>query len=266
MSDANDDLPTGHDLPRPQQNFDTRRRPPVPGIKPPEALRLNPASIATDWKLFEQKWKNYATITHLGDTSDAYQLALLLHTLGDAALKIYNGFDFESSEEERTVAEVLARFKSFAVGKANETYERYMFNKRVQEPGESFDTFLNAIRNLIRTCNYCISCEPGILRDRIVLGIHNSNTQADLLKEQDLSLENAVNICKAAENAVNQYRTLHESNVNKMFDRARKPERQASEKKHYVKKKVPKQTPSERVPTNTGLCKFCGNIHELVKS
>ena len=77
--------------------------PPVQGIKPPQPLVVGP-NIVKDWKLFQQKWSNYSVITNLSRQSRAYQVALLLHTLGDDALKIYNGFHFDTPEDQRTMA------------------------------------------------------------------------------------------------------------------------------------------------------------------
>ena len=64
-------------------------RPPAPvqGIRPPQALSLGP-NIVQEWKLSRQKWTNYAVITNLSTQDRAYQVALLLHTLGDDALRI----------------------------------------------------------------------------------------------------------------------------------------------------------------------------------
>ena len=56
--------------------------------------------------------------------------------MGDQALKTYNGFQFESDTEHRTVDEIMQKFESFAVGEVNETYERYVFNKRNQNEGD----------------------------------------------------------------------------------------------------------------------------------
>ena len=248
MSDDEGNVPAqGQQAPNP-------RRHPIQGIKPPQPLVINPDTIASDWKLFEQKWKNYSKITHLNDQEESYKVALLLHTLGDDALRIYNGFHFDTEEDNRTVAEILQKFKDFAVGEENETYERYVFNKRIQADGESFDAFLADLRNLLRSCNYCQNCTPGILRDRIVLGIKDANTQTALLKERNLNLENCISICKAAENANTQCRNLQSAEtVNKVSTRPKVqsgPQRVSTPK--YYQKPVKK-------------CKFCLKVHVMKK-
>ena len=104
---------------------------------------------------------------------------------------------FDTPEDTRTVDQIVTAFDSFAIGEVNEPYERYIFNKRHQDESESFELFLSALRKLIKTCNYCRTCVNSILRDRIVLGIRDTNTQQALLKERKLTLD----ICPAAENA-----------------------------------------------------------------
>ena len=103
----------------------------IPGIRPPQPLNIG-SNVTENWKLFRQKWTNYAIITNL---NKQYQVALFLHTLGDEALRVYNGFHFTSSEEHRKVDEILSKFDSFAIGEVNETCERFVFNKRTQKEG-----------------------------------------------------------------------------------------------------------------------------------
>ena len=65
----------------------------------------------------------------------AYQTALLQHTIGDEGLQVYNGSTLDTPKEERTTEEIIASFYTIAVGEISITYERYVFNKRVQDDG-----------------------------------------------------------------------------------------------------------------------------------
>ena len=172
---------------------------------------------------------------------------MFLHTIGDNALKIYNGFTFPNGENI-TVADIIAKFDTFAVGETNETYERFLFNNRNQLDCESFETFLAAIRSLVKTCNYCENCIDSILRDRIVLGIRDTTTQTALLKERNFTLQTCIDTCKAAENAVAQGKDLRPDVVNKVSSRRHKSSRQSRQSKPAPK------------PLH---CKFCGNTHVM---
>ena len=76
---------------------------PVTGIQPPQALVID-SNITDNWK----KWQNYSLITNLSRQTEQCQVALLLHTLGDDALRAYNRFSFVSTEENRTVDKILS--------------------------------------------------------------------------------------------------------------------------------------------------------------
>ena len=101
---------------------------PVAGIRPPPPLCMGDNLS----KLFKLKWHNYAIITYLTRQSLQYQTALLLHTLGDEALKMHYEFQFSTPEDERTPTEIMQAFDKYAIGETNETYERYIFHTRKQ--------------------------------------------------------------------------------------------------------------------------------------
>ena len=226
--------------------------PPVHGIRPPLPLSID-SNISDNWKLFKQKWQNYAIVAQLEKQSPAYCSALLLHTLGDDALRIYNGFDFQDTQ--RTVEEILDRFDRFAIGETNETYERFVFNNRSQEQDETFENFYAAIRSLIKSCNFCDRCLDSILRDRIVVGIRDPDTQTALLKERNLTLERAVDTCKSAENASAHGRALRPERIHKLTpyrQRRTKPPNPTSQKASH-KRLVPQE------------CKYCGRTHVMRK-
>ena len=94
--------------------------PPIHGIRPPAPVNLD-SNPADSWGLFRQKWQNYATITQLQKQPAEYQVALFLHTIGDAALQIYNGFTCDTYDDSRSVADILAKFDSLAIGEINES-------------------------------------------------------------------------------------------------------------------------------------------------
>ena len=123
---------------------------PVSGIRPPAALCLE-GNVADSWKLFRQKWAIYSMLTHLDRQQTEYQVALLLHTLGDEGLRVYNSFGLDNP----SMANILEKFEAFAVGELNQTNERFKFNQRIQQHGESFNIFHSAVCSLAKTCGYC---------------------------------------------------------------------------------------------------------------
>ena len=76
------------------------------------------------------------------------QVVLFIHTLADDALKVYNGFQFNTSDDSRAAQEIIGKFEEFAVGEINETYEKFIFNKCCHEEGEMFDRFLSDLKRM----------------------------------------------------------------------------------------------------------------------
>ena len=83
--------------------------------------------------------------------------------------------------------------------------ERRNFRKRTQQPGESFDDFLVALRELAKTCKFCTEdCTQKNIRDQVIEGILNGDTTEELLKVRDLTLDDAIAKCRASEAAKKQ--------------------------------------------------------------
>ena len=97
---------------------------PVAGLKPPSPLVIDSKYLTENWKLFKQKWRIYHTLTAPHLQNREYQVALLFHTLGDDALRIYNGMNFITPEQQRTEQEIIDAFETFSIGEVNEIYER----------------------------------------------------------------------------------------------------------------------------------------------
>ncbi|KAL8581862.1 hypothetical protein ACOMHN_010236 [Nucella lapillus] len=195
-----------------------------------------------NWKLFKQRYKTYALLAQLDNQSQEYQTAMFTHCLSDEALKVYNSFHFEV--ENPTVTQIMAKFDEFAVGEVNVTYERFMFNQRKQEEGETFEQFYSAARNLSKTCDFCENCRDSMIRDKIVLGIRDCNTQTELLKIRDLNLTTCIDTCRATENAMLQGKAMNFQD--------------SPEEVHKLKTEF-------RPDTMLKECKFCGTRHRLKK-
>jgi len=63
----------------------------------------------------------------------------------------YNVF---TTMELSTAVAPLDAYEAHCVAQVNETYERYLFNRRQQEAPETFDAFLGDLRRLVKTCGY----------------------------------------------------------------------------------------------------------------
>ena len=112
---------------------------------------LNVKKGSDEWKLFKQMWTNYCIVARLSDDEEDYKGALFLQTLGQEGLIVYNGMQLE---ENHTLDDIINAFDNHFIGKTNETYERYAFNKRDQKTDELVEDYIAALRTLASTCNF----------------------------------------------------------------------------------------------------------------
>ena len=116
-----------------------------------------------------------------------------------------------TTEQKGDVNAIIAAIKRHIDGHVNESMERHKLRRRMQQPGESFDDFLVALREIAKTCNFCSEeCTTKNIRDQIIEGINDSNTVEHLLRQQNLTLDMAVTTCRAQEAAKNQCREILE--------------------------------------------------------
>ncbi|XP_077552546.1 uncharacterized protein LOC144167016 isoform X2 [Haemaphysalis longicornis] len=106
-------------------------------LKPPDPLRFS-GDISRNWKLFIQKFNLFLASPETTDQKPRPEYAkgaLLLSIAGEEAIEVYNTFTFAEGESNLDYATVVKKFEEYCDAQQNEVYERYVFRKRVQEPG-----------------------------------------------------------------------------------------------------------------------------------
>jgi len=86
-------------------------------------------------------------------------------------------------------------------------YERFLFWKLTQQQGESIDTFVTTLRLRAASSEFENQTE-SMIRDRIVLGCPDRQVQERLLRESDLTLQKALDVCRAAEATKSQMKSI----------------------------------------------------------
>ena len=235
---------------------------PVPG-----KLDLR-GNLAVNWKTFRRIWESYEIATHLNKQGSSLRVATLLSCIGSDVLDIFDGLSFDTEADRQDITKVLEKLEAYCIGETNETYERYVFNTRDQQQGESFDSYLSALRSLIKTCGNFGTLQDNLIRDRVVQGIRENSTRKKLLAESKLTLEKCISICRADETTSKQLKEIASEEVNAIIS-ARRPS-------HSTGNPPSKRTAATGVPRNKGSgpgqrresqikCKFCLKTHEKKK-
>ena len=216
--------------------------------RPPGTLSLE-GNLSENWRVWIQKFDIYLIASGIAEKSEKIKCATFLHVAGDDAIKVYNTFEFDDDVDDLDCLKEL--FKSYCEPRKNLTYQRHLFFTRAQGNTESIDAYVTDLKNKAKDCEFGDLTE-SVIRDRVVCGITNDQIHGRLLREPELSLQRAVDICRASEVSQTQLKKLHEE--------TEVPVQKLHKQKTYGKKERPQAQPkTEKTQTD---CGRCGYKHE----
>lgn len=161
-----------------------------------EKLNLD-GNIAENWRKFKRNFEIFMRAGELNTKTDDIKINTLLYAVGEEAVEVFDTFGL-SDDDSKSYAAVL---KSF---------DRFLFYQRKQKEGEPFDTFLMDIERLVKNCAFTGN-ENEMLRDQIVMGIHDKKVQLRILETSDLTYEQAVEKGRQGETTKEQTATMNKS-------------------------------------------------------
>ena len=120
-----------------------------------------------------------------------------MYAAGDDAEDVMNMLTL-TEVQKRSYKDVTEAIEKHCVSKRNVIYERARFNRRVQEPGKSVESFLTAVHALAEYCEFGTLGEQ-LIRDRIVVGIRDAKLSENLQLDAKLTLESAMTKVRQSE-------------------------------------------------------------------
>ena len=130
------------------------------------------------------------------------QVSNLIYCMGDEADDILRSFGL-SADDSKKYSVVKGKFESHFVPRRNVIFERAKFNQRRQEDGETVDAVITDLYRLAEYCDYKV-LQGEMIRDRIVVGIRDSQLSEKLQMDPNLTLEKAVAQSRQAESVKKQ--------------------------------------------------------------
>ena len=135
-------------------------------------------------------------------------MATLLTVIGEEAREVFSTFAWTTADDSAKIMPVLKKFEEYCQPCKNVPFERYRFNRRVQEPGETYDQYRTALLKIAEGCEFQMITQDEILRDRLVFGIRDNKAKERLLRKSKLTLVDTDEICHAAESMLTQMKDL----------------------------------------------------------
>ena len=233
-------------------------------IQPPPNLNLT-GNLQENWKRFKQRFELYLQAIEADEKSDERKIALFLTVAGPESIEVFNTLTF-TEEEKGKYDVVVQKFEDYCTPRKNETYERYIFRCRMQKENETFEQFVTDLKIKSQSCNFG-TLSASLIKDQIVIGIADKKVKERLLREYDLDLEKAIQICQAAETAKSQMKTLEKPESEATVGAVSKrnvPSTSNIKKPGQTCKSENKQNP-KKIPEQTKQCGRCGRKHEKGK-
>ena len=173
----------------------------------PHSLEINDSNVAEKWSEWKEMWEHYSVASKVNKEEGHVQVA----ALGPEARKVFKTWNL-SATQKKDIKGVVERFDNNCNPRKNVPFERYRFNSRQQEPGETFDRYVTSLRQIADKCAFDTITPDDILRDRIVFGIADDKVRERLLREPELSLAKTLDICRASEMSRAQIKVVSELN------------------------------------------------------
>ncbi|XP_045023114.1 uncharacterized protein K02A2.6-like isoform X4 [Daphnia magna] len=226
------------------------------GLKFPDSFAYTAPNLALEWAQWRRQFEWYIKATRKDETDEEILVGVLLSLLGREGVKIYETLPLTAANAKK-IAEVLTAFTTYFEPLKSEVFDRFLFHRRIQQPGESFDTWLLELRSMVSSCNFGTPAViDSVLRDQIVFGVASEHVREKLLFETDLKLAGACNIVRACESAsskLTQMAPRGESTVHRLHDNQPKGKQGMSS---YNKSSQPGGNMQQYVN-----CQGCGRRH-----
>jgi transposase InsO family protein len=228
---------------------------------PPETFDFSRPAAWPEWR---DRFLRFRLAAKLFREDGEVQVSSLIYAMGKEADKIYSTFKFPDGENKRNNFDaVLTKFNEHFIPKRNVIHERARFYSRQQLQGESVEQFLRTLRELSATCDFGQQEEESV-RDRLVLGLIDTEVSQKLQLQADLTLKDAVDTARHHELIKAQLHDQRSKNVDRVWQSARG--RQQSHSHHTNEQRGRsvrgKASSQAAYGTKSPTCGRCGRDHK----
>ena len=206
--------------------------------------------IPGDWAAWKERFERYSRATKLSNEEESVRIDCLVYSMGEKADRIFKTFTYGSGESADKYDVVIKKFEQYFVLKRNVIYERSMFHARKQSESETVEQYFSDLHALVQKCSYPDEMQDEMLRDRLVLGLRDKDTQCKLYMEENLTIAKAVDIARQAELIRQQMNASAQGDIHEM--------KRSRERDKRVPFKPGQQKPAASQKGRARSCDNCG--------
>ena len=233
-------------------------------IRGPGELNFESTNLSEAWAKWKRSMQYYLVAT-CKDRSEEEKVAVFVCTIGRRGQDIRDTFEFEvdkDGEEIVTVRMLFQMFEQYCKPRKNLIVERHRFLTRNQEQSESIDQYVTELKTLATSCEWG-EIKDDLICSRIVSGIISTRVRERLLREPELKLSRAIEICQADELSLQQLKLFDSDKEVGAISKTRQPRRKYIPKGNPEERESVKQDRHESKMWKT--CSNCGNKHPKQK-
>ncbi|KAI5753094.1 hypothetical protein M8J77_023427 [Diaphorina citri] len=154
-------------------------------------------NLSEEWKRWKQRFEIFELASNFHKEDEKRRVAMLLHSMGESGIRIYNSFNLSSTEQYKYET-VLQKFAGHFDAKCPITLTRHKFFTCKQKSDQSVSDFATELQNLSLPCKFG-NLRLELVCDLFIAGLLDKKFQFMLLKEEAIDITKAVNMCKMAE-------------------------------------------------------------------
>ena len=140
-----------------------------------------------DWPRWKRRFEQFRVTSGLTTKDDTKQVNTLLYCIGEEAEDMLSSASI-TADEQAVYDSVMAKFNGFFRVRRNVIFERARFNQRNQLKGEMSEQYIMELYRLSESCEYG-DLKDKMIRDRLVMGIHDAALSQQLQLDADLTLD-----------------------------------------------------------------------------
>jgi hypothetical protein len=172
-----------------------------PFMKPPLEMNFSTTeqlSLSERWIRWKETMQLYLGLK-MSKASEKEQCAAFRYVIGLDGRDIYNTMKFTEAQTDK-IDVVFEKFDEYCEPRRNTIMERYKFNRQVQRDNKTGNQYVTELKLLAKNCSFG-SLEDKLIRGRVVYRIKSERVREWLLRERDLMLDKALEVCQITQSA-----------------------------------------------------------------
>ncbi|XP_073965286.1 uncharacterized protein [Choristoneura fumiferana] len=169
-------------------------QPPPPFNFENNLANVTSGNLSAEWQKWKKSCKIYFEACEINKKEKKVQLNIILHIIGEKCREVYEQFN----EEIQTVDQLLKRFDDYFIPKKNLAVERHRFFTRNQKELESTEQYVFELNKIASKYEFK-DLQDDLVCSKFICGVKDMGLSERLLREPDVTLKKAIDLCKLVE-------------------------------------------------------------------